>query len=282
MLTAYPHEQLRIVSRGEQGRPEDEAAEAAETGTATPARSLATAPIPEHPPVQSSSTGPSAADLSSLAGADVSLMHGGTSPQLADRDLPVAYAGGSIGPNADASSLAELSGSNPSLATADPSTGVDTAAGPAGGTATAGHDGPVLGGGPNAAAEARNNSTSVGGAETDVRRSVTFNPLFEPEARDDGTPSQRASSPEPSAEPVLRADNAGAAAAASASDSVPGALQSSSSHALGEGSGHVRVRQRGSEAHPSILRRSTWTDPDATASAGSAADRLNGARPDGN
>ncbi len=268
----------RASSRGEQGRPEDEAAEAAETGTATQARSLASASIPEHPSAQvahQNGTDPSAADLSSLAGADVSLMHG-ESPQLADRDLPAASAGSSTGADAAAGSPAELSGRHVVLPAADPSTGRDTVAGPMGGT-----DGSVPRGAPGPATGARDTVTSTGGAGagTDVRRLVTLNPLYEPEAADDGPPPQAAYSYESSAEPAVQEEDAQAGQAGSAADSTPGALQSSS-QALGEGSGHMRVRHCSSEAHPSILRHSTWTDPD-TAATGSDAERQSAARPDG-
>ena len=248
----------RALSRGEQGRPEDEAAEAAETGTATPARSLATAPIPEHSvtAVHQNGTGPSAADLSSLAGADVSLTHGGMSPQSAGRDFPAASVGGHTGLAADVSSPAELSGSDPSLAAANPS--IDTAAGLAGGAAVAGNNEAAAGAGVSTA------SISAAGSATDIRRSVTLNPLFEPDAANDGPPPQAASSSDLSPEPSLQADKAQAAAASAASDGAPGAPQSSG-QALGEGSGHVRVRHRGNEAHPSILRHSTWTDPETAA-----------------
>ena len=259
------------VSRGEQGRPEDAAAEAAETGTAAPGRSLPAASIPEHPLIvqqgaRQDGIVPGAADMSTLAGADVILVHG-DSPQSAHRDLPPASTGKLVDPAAGAGSSARLSGLDPSLAAAIPGAGADdAAAGRVGGrTAADGRDRSVLPGAPDAAAA----SIRAADAGGDLRSSVTLNPLFEPEAADDSLLLQAASIGEPSAEPAIQADSVQARAAASGADGAPGAVQSSGD--TGESSGNVRVRHRGSEAHPSILRLSTWTDSD-TAVTGDAAE----------
>ena len=254
------------MTRGEQGRPEDAAAEAAETGTATPGRSLTTASIPEHPSghgVRQNGVGLSAADLSSLAGADVSLAHGG-SPQLAQDDLPAAPASTSAAPDAAATGSAQLGSHDPVYSAADPSSGNGTAAGPADGASTAGPAASSLGEAPDATAGPSDSMTSISaaGVDADLRRSVTVNPLFEPEAADDGPPAQAATTTGASAEPASEADGVQAGPAASTGHGAPEALQHSS-QVFGEGSGHMRVRQRSGEAHPSILRHSTWTDLDA-------------------
>ena len=262
---------LSTVHRGEQGRLEDAEAEAAETGTATPRGLPASETIPEHLPGRQAQNGVAGSpDLSGLAGADVSLRSDDNSSP-AGASVAAAGSAGSLDALAGASSSSQGAGSGP-------------VASQTGGTA---HDlDDVLVGGVDGR-EANSGSRSelqevrmvdfsadgaagvhfadtLAGPSADAPRSSTLNPLFELELEDAGPAATLAAStraPAVQSRPPERLHEGAGTAARDRADGAAGPLPDSVS--VADGGGEVRVRRQTAVQHPSILRQSTWTDPEA-------------------